>query len=52
MQVANMHEAIKVICLCALLSVGIDPRIVNLGSRSKWAISFTPRPLYPPVLIG
>jgi len=28
-------------------SGGIVPRIVNLGSRWRWVVSFTPRPLYP-----
>jgi hypothetical protein len=27
-------------------SVGIAPRILNLGTRCTWVISFTPRPLY------
>jgi len=26
---------------------GIAPRILNLGTRWKWEVSFTPRPLYP-----
>jgi hypothetical protein len=28
-------------------SGGIGPRILNLGTRWKWVVSFTPRPLYP-----
>jgi hypothetical protein len=28
-------------------SGGIVPRILDLGSRWRWVISFTPRPLYP-----
>jgi hypothetical protein len=27
--------------------VGIYPRILNLGTRWSWVISFTPQPLYP-----
>jgi hypothetical protein len=27
-------------------SAGIDPRILNLGIRWRWVVSFTPRPLY------
>jgi hypothetical protein len=26
---------------------GIAPRILNLGTRCRWVVSFTPRPLYP-----
>jgi len=26
---------------------GINPRILNLGTRWRWVVSFTPRPLYP-----
>jgi hypothetical protein len=26
---------------------GIAPRILDLGTRWKWVVSFTPRPLYP-----
>jgi hypothetical protein len=26
---------------------GINPRILNLGARWMWVVSFTPRPLYP-----
>jgi hypothetical protein len=25
----------------------IAPRILDLGSRRRWVVSFTPRPLYP-----
>jgi hypothetical protein len=28
-------------------SGGIAPRILNLGTRWRWVVSFTPRPLYP-----
>jgi hypothetical protein len=28
-------------------SGGIAPRILDLGTRWKWVVSFTPRPLYP-----
>jgi len=28
-------------------SGGKDPRILDLGSRRRWVVSFTPRPLYP-----
>jgi hypothetical protein len=28
-------------------SGGIDPRILDLGTRCRWMVSFTPRPLYP-----
>jgi hypothetical protein len=28
-------------------SGGIAPRILNLGTRRRWVVSFTPRPLYP-----
>jgi len=27
-------------------SGGIAPRILELGSRLRWVVSFTPRPLY------
>jgi hypothetical protein len=38
-------------------SGGIAPRILNPGTRWRWVVSFTPRPLYPrskspPVAIG
>jgi hypothetical protein len=26
---------------------GIVPRILDLGTRWRWVVSFTPRPLYP-----
>jgi hypothetical protein len=26
---------------------GIAPRIIDLGTRWRWVVSFTPRPLYP-----
>jgi hypothetical protein len=26
---------------------GIAPRILDLGTRGRWMVSFTPRPLYP-----
>jgi hypothetical protein len=29
-------------------SGGITPRILDLGTRWRWMVSFTPRPLYPP----
>jgi hypothetical protein len=29
------------------LSRGIVPRILKLGARWRWVVSFTPRPLYP-----
>jgi hypothetical protein len=28
-------------------SGGIAPRILDLGTRWRWVVSFTPRPLYP-----
>jgi hypothetical protein len=28
-------------------SEGIAPRILNLGTRRRWVVRFTPRPLYP-----
>jgi len=28
-------------------SGGIAPRILHLGTRWRWVVSFTPRPLYP-----
>jgi len=28
-------------------SGGIAPRILDLGSRWRWVVSFTSRPLYP-----
>jgi hypothetical protein len=28
-------------------SGGIAPRIIHLGTRWAWVVSFTPRPLYP-----
>jgi hypothetical protein len=28
-------------------SGGIAPRILNLGTRWRWVVSFTPSPLYP-----
>jgi hypothetical protein len=28
-------------------SQGIAPRILDLGTRRRWVVSFTPRPLYP-----
>jgi hypothetical protein len=28
-------------------SGGIAPRILNLGTRWRWVVGFTPRPLYP-----
>jgi hypothetical protein len=28
-------------------SGGIAPRILDLGTRWRWMVSFTPRPLYP-----
>jgi hypothetical protein len=28
-------------------SGGIDPRILDLGTRWRWVVNFTPRPLYP-----
>jgi hypothetical protein len=31
-----------------LESGGITPRILWLGTRRRWVVSFTPRPLYPP----
>jgi hypothetical protein len=30
-------------------SGGIVPRILELGTRWRWVVSFTPRPLYPQV---
>jgi hypothetical protein len=30
-----------------LRSGGIAPRILDLGTRCRWVVSFTPRPLYP-----
>jgi hypothetical protein len=30
-----------------LESGGIAPRIIDIGSRWRWVVSFTPRPLYP-----
>jgi len=36
---APLHEGV-------LGSGGIIPRIFNLVSRRRWAVSFTPRPLY------
>jgi len=29
------------------MSGGIAPRILQLGSRRRWVVSFTPRSLYP-----
>jgi len=29
------------------VSGGIAPRILNLGTRWSWVVSFMPRPLYP-----
>jgi hypothetical protein len=29
------------------VSGGIAPRILDLGTRLRWVVSFTPRPLYP-----
>jgi len=26
---------------------GIAPRVLDLGTRWRWVVSFTPRPLYP-----
>jgi hypothetical protein len=37
---APRHEGV-------LGSGGIAPRINNLGTRWRWVVSFTPRPLYP-----
>jgi hypothetical protein len=37
---APRHEGV-------LGSGGIDPRILDLGTRWRWVVSFTPRPLYP-----
>jgi hypothetical protein len=44
-------------CPCALTehhamkanwgSGGLTPRILDLGARGRWVVSFTPRPLYP-----
>jgi hypothetical protein len=28
-------------------SAGVAPRILDLGTRWRWVVSFTPRPLYP-----
>jgi len=28
------------------VSGGIDPLFLNLGTRWRWVVSFTPRPLY------
>jgi len=28
-------------------SGGIAPRILNLSTKWRWVVSFTPRPLYP-----
>jgi hypothetical protein len=36
---APRHEGV-------LESEGIAPRILDLGSRWRWVVSFTPRPLY------
>jgi len=33
----------KTYCECG----GITPRILNLGTRWRWVVSFTPQPLYP-----
>jgi len=33
-------------------SGGIDPRILNLGTRWRWVVCFTPRPSYPRRKIG
>jgi hypothetical protein len=30
------------------VSRGIAPRILNLGTRWRWVVSFKPRPIYPP----
>jgi len=27
---------------------GIAPRVLDLGTRWRWVVSFTPRPLQPP----
>jgi hypothetical protein len=37
------HYAKKTYCG----SAGIAPRILDLGTRWRWVVSFTPRPLYP-----
>jgi len=29
-------------------SGGIVPHILNFGTRCRWVVGFTPRPLYPP----
>jgi hypothetical protein len=36
------HHAMKAYCG----SGGIAPRILDLGTRCRWVVSFTPRPLY------
>jgi len=30
---------------------GVAPRILNIGTRLRWVVSFTPRPLYPVEII-
>jgi len=37
------HHAMKTYWGCG----GIASRIRNLGTRWRWAVNFTPRPLYP-----
>jgi hypothetical protein len=37
------HHAMKTYCG----SGGIGPRILDLGTRWRWVVSFTPRSLYP-----
>jgi hypothetical protein len=39
----NEQQAIKAYCG----SGGIAPRILDLGTRWRWVVSFTPRPPYP-----
>jgi len=37
------HQAMKAYCV----SGGTVPRILDLGTRWRWVVSFTFRPLYP-----
>jgi len=39
----NMHHTTKTL----RGSGGVAPRSLNLGTRWRWAVTFTPRPLYP-----
>jgi len=44
LKVKVSHHAMKTYWV----NVGVTPRVINLGTRWRWVVSFTLLPFYPP----